>query len=236
MFRSLNRERARMTGFLSVVCVALGCSSPAEWEEKPGNLELFASPLTPEAGSSMVLGLRAMNVGPVQVYQGDELIATFLNVDLKELKTYTVQAVSTKRPRAVGVAYDFERVEVNAAEFKGAVPEPEPEPQPEPEPAIEDCPGLVEVTDNRCSDAGEEMVRLQLYNNSESPLSVYESTPAVSDPAQCVAELRALIPMEESRELELLAGTVLRVVADRSAATVRHVQVPVVEQCDIVVE
>ncbi len=250
MFRSLNLDGTFAAFTLAASVFA--CSSTAEWEKQPGKLELFATPLPPAKGTVMVLGLRSDNVGPVEVFQGDTLIATFLNVDLDELKAYEITAVSDEKPRAVGVAFDFERLEVNASPFNGDPPSPEPdlapptdaaaptepgstEPGP-PEPgAADNCPGVVEVSDGRCSEPNT-ATRVRFLNTSDSPLSVYEDLPDVIDPTRCVPSLKALIPVGESRELDAAAGAVLRVVSDASATTVRRVQLPAIEQCDLVIE
>jgi hypothetical protein len=250
MFRSLNLDGTFAA--LTLAASVFACSSTAEWEKQPGKLELFATPLPPAKGAVMVLGLRSDNVGPVEVFQGDTLIATFLNVELDELKAYEITAVSDEKPRAVGVAFDFERLEVNASPFDGDPPPPEPdlapqtdaaaptepgstEPGPTEPGATDNCPGVVEVSDGRCSEPTT-ATRVRFVNTSDSPLSVYEDLPDIIDATRCVPSLKALIPVGESRELDAAAGAVLRVVSDASATTVRRVQLPAVEQCDLVIE
>lgn len=130
MFQSLNSKSWSSVLALVVAVVSSGCSSVVEWEKEPGKVELFATPLPPVPGESLVLGLRASNVGPIEVYQGDTPIATFFNIDLKELKAYEVTAVSTKTPRVEAVAFDYTRIEVNAKPFEGAPPAVEPDLKP----------------------------------------------------------------------------------------------------------
>lgn len=221
-----------------LLAAAVGCSSVAEWEKQPGELELFAAPLPPVPGEPIVLGIKAKNVGPIEVFQGDTLIATFLNVDLEEVKTYQVTATSNKKPRAVTFAHDYERLEFGASPFPGAAPPPQPSPvmtaEPEPEPTPPTmCPGLEDVATG-CSESTTSL-RVRVVNNSPSALTIYEDSPGVIDPAQCTLSLLMLVPVGANREFDSAAGAVLRIVADNTAQTVRRVRLPEVDSCDLVV-
>lgn len=128
MFQS---QGSRLAAALFSVLLSLSCSSVAEWEEAPGRVELFATPLPPVAGELLVLGLRASNVGPIEVVQGETVIATFFNIDLKELKAYEVRAASSETPRAEAVGFDYKRIKVTAAAFDRVAPAVEPDLSPD---------------------------------------------------------------------------------------------------------
>jgi hypothetical protein len=101
----------------------LACGDVKEWQEQSGTLTLRARPLPAVEGMPLALSVEGSNVGPVSVYQGDSLIATFANVALDGKQSYTVSAVSDEAPHAEAVAYDFRRVRADASELVG---EPEP--------------------------------------------------------------------------------------------------------------
>jgi hypothetical protein len=232
----LNAKRA--AGLL--LATAIGCSSVAEWEERPGEIELFASPLPPVAGEPITLGVKAKNVGPIEVFQGDTLIATFMNVELDELKTYDVVAASDKKPRAVSIAYDYRRLELAAAPFPSAAPPAQPSPvmttEPEPEPpAATECPGLVDAPTG-CSEEPTTPMRVRIVNNTTGPLTIYEAPPHVFDPAQCSMALRTLVNVGATQEFESTAGAVIQVVLDDTIQTVRRVRLPEVDVCQLVID
>lgn len=100
-----------------VLALLLACSGTKEWEAKPGTLELYATPLPPVPGQPLTLGVLATNVGPVDVFQGTERIASLVNVEASKRVDFQAIAVSAAVPKAVAVAYDFRRLEVEAVAF-----------------------------------------------------------------------------------------------------------------------
>ncbi|EYF07203.1 hypothetical protein [Chondromyces apiculatus] len=240
MFRSRSPEQTRWRFALACAVGAAGgallltaCGSgDKEWEELPGTLELFAYPMPPAAGQELVLGLLATNVGPVDVFQGEQRLATFVRVDLAERVDFRVTAVSAELPRAVAVAYDYERLEVGAVPYEGATPEPEPE--PEPGPFAENCPGVVDLSAQECSVEGGAAVHVRVRNDGPNPVSVYNRPVSIGDPSQCILDIKALTASGAVSEFEATAGAVIRVLDDVTIQVVREVRLPEVAACDLV--
>lgn len=246
--RPLREVRARPVGRLrklrAATLVVLGllgtaivtaCSSTKEWEEKPGEIALYADPLPPVAGATLVLGVTAKNVGPVDVFQGTTRIASLVNVDLSKRYDVRVRAVSADLPRAVTVAYDRERIEATATAFPSAPAPTDPGPGPtDPLPAEEDCPGVEDLAANTCPptpDAG--TVSVRVINTTDGPLSVYASLPDPITAGSCVPSVVALVAAGAERPFSSAAGTVLRFVDDRTAQSVRIVRLPTVATCTL---
>lgn len=227
----LRRLRAALVVLVSGIAVA--CSSTKEWEEKPGEIALYADPLPPVAGATLTLGVTAKNVGPIDVFQGATRIASFANVDVSKRYDVRVRAVSAELPRAVTVAYDRERVEATATAFPSAPSPVDPGPGPtDPLPAEEDCPGVEELATNACPpspDAG--TVSVRAINATDGPLSVYASLPDPITPESCLPSLVALVAAGAEKQFSQPAGTVLRFVDDRTAQSIRIVRLPVTDTC-----
>lgn len=239
MFRSLSRDRRGQRGprraALAFVLGLVACSSIAEWEEVPGTLELYADPLPPVTGQPLVLGVRATNVGPVDVYQGSVRVATFANLDLSERVDVEVVAASDETPRAVAVAYDRKRLEKDAAQFNGEPMVPDAGTGDAGPTFQESCPGLIDpVSQGDCSDTtGSAPVAVRIWNNSESPVSVYERAPAGS-PGMCFNNIVALAAPGDIVEIAAVEYQVLSAINDANLQVMRAVRLPPVGQCDLV--
>ena len=110
----------RGTAAIAPLLALLVACSEKEWDEKPGTLELYATPLPPVAGQALTLGVLGTNIGPVDVFQGDQRIASLVNVDTSNRVDFQVIALSNAVPKAVAVAYDFKRLEAQAGAFTTA--------------------------------------------------------------------------------------------------------------------
>jgi LCCL domain len=111
-----NATLRRAAAAVPVFALLFACNEK-EWDEQPGTLELYATPLPPVAGQPLTLGVVGTNVGPVDIFQGDQRVASLVNVDTSKRVDFQVVAVSNAVPKAVAVAYDFKRLEAQAAAF-----------------------------------------------------------------------------------------------------------------------
>lgn len=235
MFRSRSLSRAwsaRVLGGALAALSAAACGTVAEWEPRAGELTLQVSPYPPVAGQPLLLGVSAKNVGPVRVYQGDELIAAFANVELDGERTYQVLASSSEIPRAQAVAYDYRELSIEARSFASPPPEPPAEPEPM-GPPVEDCQGVREATGS-CSTPGAQGVQLSVYNGTSSTVSVYDRRRLDGTPDSCFNDIKAIVPPGESRRTDQLQGNVIWFIDDATATVVRAVELPRVSSCLIV--
>jgi hypothetical protein len=192
-----NATLRRAAAAVPVFALLFACSEK-EWDEKPGTLELYAAPLPPVAGQALTLGVLGTNVGPVDVFQGDQRIASLVNVDTTKRADFQVIAVSSAVPKAVAVAYDFKRLEAQAAPFttQPSVPDgglvdagprdagvrdadaPDVGAVDAAPAFVEDCPGLVTVADpNACAPAAAGNVELTVRNDRPSTVVAYAYSP-----------------------------------------------------------
>lgn len=232
--RSAERlRRLRAASLVGLACgISAACSSTKEWEEKPGEIALYAEPIPPVAGATLTLGVKAENVGPIDVFQGETRIASFANVDLSNRYDVRVRAVSTEVPRAVTMAYDRQRIEATATAFPTAPAPADPDAGAKDPPAEEDCRGVEDLATNACpplSDAG--VVAVRVINTTTKPMSVYASIPDPIPTGSCLPSLVALVAAGAEARFSQPAGTVLRFVDDRSARTIRIVRLPEIEAC-----
>lgn len=230
MRRRRDPSRALAASFVLLV----SCSSTKEWEEKPGSVALFATPLPPVAGQPLTLGVTGTNVGPIDVFQGSVRIASFANVELERRVDVRVIARSDEPPRAVTMAYDYRVLEVAAAAFPSppAPPDLDAGSEPDPGPA-ESCAGVEDLSANACPAADGRTIAVRVHNASPNPVSVYELTPGVIEPTQCLPALHAIVRPGNTGEFSRPAGAVLRIVDDRTAAAVRIVRLPDVDVCTL---
>lgn len=232
MRRSPNRAP-----LLVVLLAGVACSSSKEWEPLAGSLALYAEPLAPTVGQPLVLGVDADHVGPIDIFQGAQRIASLANVSFDDGRIEVrVTARSNEVPRAVTTAYDYQRLEVEARAFPSA---PRPIDEDDGGPALEreSCPGASELAAVECSsvtDAGSVSVRMQ--NQRTDPISVYELPPGLVEPSRCELVLVTLLDAGVTREFTRPGGTVLRVVDDRSNTTLRLLRLPsAADACTLVV-
>ncbi|AKT43808.1 hypothetical protein [Chondromyces crocatus] len=236
MFRSPSRDRVFRgvaLGALALVAGAIACSSVAEWEEVPGTLELYADPLPPTPGQPLTIGVLAKNVGPVDILQGSERVATFANVELEERRSFQIVAVSAELPVATAVAYDYQKLVVQAAPFTGDLPDAGPPPDSGPSFEGENCPGVVDLMAHQCSADGGAPLTVRLYNARSTPVSVYKRPVDIGNPSQCTLDLAALTSPGAISQFEVMAGTVLRVIDDVSVQVVREVALPDTVLCSL---
>src|SRR5690606_22321211 len=114
-----------------------------------------------------------------------------------EARPVQVTAVSSEIPRAITVAYDYRRLEVEAEPFEGEPPPVEEKPDPGDagaEVVVEDCPG-VEDAAGRCSMPSSGTIAVTLHNAGRSSLAVYDRPAPPIDPTQCNVALVTLIPV-----------------------------------------
>lgn len=236
MFRSLTRDRAFWKAALAFAVGVAACSSVAEWEEVPGTLELYADPLPPVAGQPLVLGVRAENVGPVEVFQGDVRLATFANTDLTARRDFEVVARSDEQPYAAAVAYDRQRLVVYAAPFTSPPDVPDAGPEvPDGGPLLqESCPGVIDLAAPECSSSGGAAISVRVWNNTPNPVSVYERPPSPTEPGQCLLDIAALAAPGAIAQFTSTEGAVLRVLDDTTIQVVREVRLPAGSACDLV--
>lgn len=200
----------------------VGCGSVAEWERREGQLELFAGPLPAVANQGLWVAVRAQNVGPVEVFQGEQRIASFVGVDLSDGVTHTVVAVSNEVPRAVAVAYDFKRLEVTAVPYAEdseppTKPEPEPEDPKDDEPPENhdglwlDCSGAEKDVAPSCTPPTGEPITVRFRNERSRSVDAYELIPLVVPAGQCIPSVVAIVPAKDVRESELEGGSVIQI-------------------------
>lgn len=238
--RDIPRALGALTLLLSSATLAAACSSTKEWEEKPGTLALYASPLPPVAGQELFLGVEGENIGPVDVYQGTVRIASFVNPDLRRTSRVDVRvtAHSSETPRAISVAYDRKLVEVAATGFPSTPQPVDPvdagidsggEPLP---PPPDDCPGVEDLTMNECGpEPPGRGVSVRLTNGGPNPVSVYELRAPIVDGQPCQLALLALVRSGNAAQVSSSSGAILRIVDDRTAQAIRIVRVPDTSTC-----
>ncbi len=242
-----NATRLRAAAALPLLALLLACGEK-EWEEKSGTLELYASPLPPVAGQALTLGVLGTNVGPVDVFQGEQRIATLVNVDTTKRVDLQVIAVSSAVPKAVAVAYDFKRLEAQAAPFttQPSVPDGglvdagprdagavDASPVDAAPPFVEDCPGLVSLASpTACNPETVDTIAVDVRN--DRPNTVAIRVYAAPDGGTCLRVAgTALFNGNQQMRAELQRGATVEFV-DRGATTAfRTVRLPSQGPCAI---
>ena len=230
-FRSRPAEPRALRGgaWLALAALLLSCGDVAEWRRRESSLELYVGPLPPAPGEDIWVAVRADNVGPVDVLQGDTRLATFLGVDLSKGVTRQVTAVSDETPEAVAVGYDFRELRVAGRHFEDEVDPPpaQPDPDEEEEELVDACPGAVDEPAPICLNPQDtESFTIQVHNRTDDTLNVVQYYPIGFDAAQCVGGTVALVPPGGSRTAEVTGGAMLGVLVDRTAELLRAVALP----------
>lgn len=244
-FRSRGVELlpSRGAAWLVLATLALACGDVAEWRPKESSLELYVAPLPPTPGEDIWIAVRADNVGPVDVLQGDTRLATFLGVDLRAGVTRQVTAITDETPEAVAVGYDFRELRVAARPFGDEVDPPpaRPDPEEEEEEVVDACPGAVDEPAPLCLNPQDtERFTIQVHNRTDDTLNVVQYYPIGLDAAQCVGGTVALVPPGGSRAAEVTGGAMLGVLVDRTAELLRAMalpdSLPADAACEIVID
>lgn len=241
-FRSRVVERRIPRGVLLVFLASLSaCSDVAEWQRRESSLELYVDPLPLAAGEAFWVEVRGSNVGPVDVLQGDERVATFLGLDLSDGVVRQAMALSDEVPEAVAVGYDFREVRVAARPFEDDVEPPPLEPDPAPEEPVESCPGAVDADAPAClAPEGTETLTIRVHNRTAHRLNVVEYVPIGLNADQCVPGTVALVPPSDVRTAEVTGGAMVGVLVDGTAQVLRAIVMPDAlpddGSCELVIE
>ena len=161
-------------------------------------------------------------------------MATFANIDLAERRDFEIVSTSGEVPRAVAVAYDRKRLEVQAVPFDSAPVVPDAGTGDAGSTFQESCPGVIDLAAQECSVAGGAAVTVRLWNNTANPVSVYERPENFADPSQCILDIRALAAPDAIAEFASTEGAVIRVLDDITIQVVREVRLPAATPCDLV--
>ena len=238
-----NATLRRAAAAVPVLALLFACSEK-EWDEKPGTLELYATPLPPVAGQALTLGVVGTNVGPVDVFQGDQRVASLVNVDTSNRVDFQVIAVSNAVPKAVAVAYDFKRLEAQAAPFTtvprvpdgglvdagprdaGAAVDARPT-------FVEDCPGLVSLaTPTSCNEETVDTMSVDIRNDRPSgvEMRVYFSR----DAGSCEqVSAGSGFPANRQVRLSLKRGATVEFYDIATSTVFRTVKLPLQGPCSI---
>lgn len=122
--RSLSRALlASVLGAGAALATGLGCSDPPV--AKSPELELGYAPSPPVAGEPLAIRMKGSNLGVVEIYQGQALLARVVNPleGLVPADFYVYRAIDSTPPRAVAFDPYGNRVEV-AGKPSGGVPPP----------------------------------------------------------------------------------------------------------------
>jgi hypothetical protein len=247
-----NATLRRAAAAVPVFALLFACSEK-EWDEKPGTLELYAAPLPPVAGQALTLGVLGTNVGPVDVFQGDQRIASLVNVDTTKRAEFQVIAVSSAVPTAVAVAYDFKRLEAQAKPFttQPSVPDgglvdagprdagvrdagaPDVGAVDAAPAFVEDCPGLVSVpSPDVCTPYRPGNVELIVRN--ERPSTVVAVALSNVDGGPCrESTLTPDFPANRTVTAYPWSGMVVEFRSAGSATALRRVQLPAAGTCKL---
>lgn len=184
---------ALVLGAGATVATGLGCSDPPR--AKSPELELGYAPNPPVAGERLAIRLTGSNLGVVEIYQGQALLARVVNPLEEQVPSdfYVYRAIDATPPRAVAFDPYGNRVEV-AGKPSGTVPPPSdagPRDAGASDASKVDsgptttytktCKGFTETT-SVPEDAGPVcgpsglLVKLALYNKTGEILDVYATT------------------------------------------------------------
>lgn len=219
--------------WLALAALLLSCGDVTEWRRRESSLELYVGPLPPTPGEDVWVAVRADNVGPVDVLQGDTRIATFVGVDLSEGVTRQVAAVSDQIPEAVAVGYDFRELRVTAEPFDDEVDPAQPDPDDDDvvdgndDEPVDACPGAVDEPAPVCLVPQDtDSFTIHVHNDTTDVLNVVQYYPIGPNADQCVAGTIALVPPGASRTADVTGGSMLGVLVDGTAQVLRAVALP----------
>ena len=234
--RSLTRALlAFVLGAGATFTVGLGCSDPPRAEAP--EIELAYAPNPPVAGERLAIRLTGSNLGLVEIYQGQALLARVVNPLDQQVPSdfYVYRAIDSTPPRAVAFDPYGNRVEVTGKP-SGTVPPPS---DAGPRDAggsdaskvdsgptttyTKTCKGFTETTSvpedagPTCGPSGL-LVKLALYNRTGDVLDVYSTTfqagtcGSIGLARMFAGEERTITNLADNQTLLLLRsdGTVIR--------------------------
>jgi hypothetical protein len=232
------RRRSELALAIAVAGATLfvACRGDHEHVPEPA-MTFFASPLPPEPGKPVDMSFgTTVDVGLVEIFQGDELVASVVNPTAPAPPEYLrFVAKSALVPRAVGYAVNGARVESTATVY---VPPPPPPPLPDASAFKDDCVGSVTLPPSAvgmpaCGDAKLGLgVDVQIDNALQGPLGLYTTN---FPPNQCMATSRGAIPAGTTFTLRSYEGEVIQLVDETSSTTKRELRITKGSACQVVV-
>jgi hypothetical protein len=190
-------------------------------------MTFFAAPLTPEPGKPVDFSFGSTaDVGLVEIFQGDERVATVVNPTVAAPPEYLrFVARNTSVPRAVGYAVNGVRIESTATVY---VPPPPPPPLPDAGAFKDDCAAAVTLPASppgmpACGDAKTSFgVDVTIDNTLAGPVLIYNTN---FPPDQCTASAHGSIPAGRSFTYRSFVGGVLQLVDQTSNTTKRELKI-----------